>query len=118
MEEIESEIFNALREIGSVKWHVIHTVRFQRVNDAEETETMNAYIRCDPCPEHIGETVRGHIIENLQKVKTLFEEFVQLGSGWVLDRISHTDLYIAHYNPLAGSSYIETPKNLNPKILL
>lgn len=73
----------------SLNWHLIHTVRFQRVND-DEIETMLGY------PEHIEETVRGHTNENLQKNETLFEEFVQLGSGWLLYRIIHTDLYMVH----------------------
>lgn len=73
---------------------------------------MNSYFRCDPCSEHIEKTVRDHLSENLQKIKTMFEEFIQLGSGWVLHKISHTDLYLSHCKPLAGSGYIETPEKI------
>lgn len=118
IDEVQNHIYKTIHETRSIKWHLIHTVKFQRINDAEEIEAMNAYFRCDPCPEHIEETVRGHIIETFQKIKTQYEDFIlKNGSGWFLDRISHTVLYLSHYKPLAGSSYIEklNLKNLKEK---
>lgn len=82
-DEIINEIFIALHEIGSVKWHLIPTVRLQQSIDGAEVQTLLGYFRFYPYPEHIVETVRDHLSENLGKFKTLFEEFVQLGSGWM-----------------------------------
>ena len=36
-----------------------------------------------------------------------------LGSGWIIDKIEDINIDIANYNPLAGSSYIPLPPELN-----
>lgn len=43
-----------------------------------------------------------------------FERVIQ-GSGWVFKRLLHFDLRITKYEPLAGSSYIDLPKELKNK---
>ena len=36
-----------------------------------------------------------------------------LGSGWIIDKIEDINIDIANYNPLAGSSHIPLPPELN-----
>ena len=36
-----------------------------------------------------------------------------LGSGWIIDKIEDINIDIANYDPLAGSSYITLPPELN-----
>ena len=35
------------------------------------------------------------------------------GSGWIIDSVINHTISISKYNPLAGSSYIKLPKELN-----
>ena len=46
------------------------------------------------------------IISNIQK-------FLGKGSGWIIDSVTDYTISILKYNPLAGSSYIKLPKELD-----
>ena len=46
------------------------------------------------------------IISNIQKS-------TGKGSAWIIDSIIDRNIDISKYNPLAGSSYIKLPKELN-----
>ena len=46
------------------------------------------------------------IITNIQK-------FLGKGSGWIIDSVIDHTISISEYNPLAGSSYIKLPKELD-----
>ena len=56
---------------------------------------------------------------NLDQLRTelaaQIDRFTNLGSGWTLVNIESFTIHIAQYRPLAGSSYIETPRNLAGK---
>ena len=43
------------------------------------------------------------------------DEFVRIGSGWVLHRLKRIDFGILRYNPLKASSFIELPKEITRK---
>ena len=40
------------------------------------------------------------------------QEFTRRGSGWVVERIEHVDLYISKYRPIRGNTYTKLPKDL------
>ena len=46
------------------------------------------------------------VIPNIQKS-------LGKGSGWIIDSVIDHTITISNYNPLAGSSYIKLPKELN-----
>ena len=56
-------------------------------------------------------------IFNLNKVyetlKHRLDIWSERGSGWIVDKIEDVKINIANYEPLAGSSYIPLPLELN-----
>ena len=47
---------------------------------------------------------------------TNIHNFLGKGSGWIIDSVIDHTINISKYNPLAGSSYIKLPKELdNPR---
>ena len=48
-------------------------------------------------------------VEANAKVRKRLDEFINLGSGWRLNRCETLDLGIVQYRPFCGRSYIKTP---------
>ena len=62
--------------------------------------------------DDVFESVYSAIISNTQKS-------LRKGSGWIIDSIINHTIRISNYNPVAGSSYIKLPKELDhPRIRL
>ena len=56
--------------------------------------------------ENVFKSVYTTIIANIQKS-------LGKGSGWIIDPVIDHTISISKYNPLAGSSYIKLPKELD-----
>ena len=56
--------------------------------------------------DNVVESIYTTIISNIQKS-------LGRGSGWIIDSAIDRNISISKYNPLAGSSYIKLPKELN-----
>ena len=52
---------------------------------------------------------------SVERLVELIESLQGKGSGWVFDEVSHFDILISVYKPLAGSSWIPLPKFLASK---
>ena len=48
-----------------------------------------------------------------EELKHRLNIWTGLGSGWIIDKIEDIQIDIANYDPLAGSSYIQLPPELN-----
>ena len=48
-----------------------------------------------------------------EELKHRLDIWTGLGSGWIIDKIEDINIDIANYDPLAGSSYITLPPELN-----
>ena len=48
-----------------------------------------------------------------EELKHRLDIWTGLGSGWIIDKIEDIQIDIANYDPLAGSSYIQLPPELN-----
>ena len=48
-----------------------------------------------------------------EELKHRLDIWTGLGSGWIIDKIEDIHIDIANYDPLAGSSYIPLPSELN-----
>ena len=46
-------------------------------------------------------------------VISMIQKSLGKGSGWIIDSVIDCNISISKYNPLTGSSYIESPKKLN-----
>ena len=56
--------------------------------------------------DHVCESIYTTIISNIQKT-------FRKRSSWIIDSVIDYIISISKYNPLAGNSYIELPKELN-----
>ena len=56
--------------------------------------------------DDVFESIYTIIISSIQKS-------LGKGSGWVIDSVIEHNISISKYNPLAGSSYIKLPKELD-----
>ena len=72
-------------------------------------EFQNIYIRSD------ATTVinqRFNLSEAFTKLMRLLDIWDGKGSGWIIDQVQDIHININNYNPLAGSSYIPLPAEL------
>ena len=51
-----------------------------------------------------------------EELKHRLDIWTGLGCGWIIDEIEDINIDIANYHPLAGSSYITLPSELNHPI--
>ena len=51
-----------------------------------------------------------------EELKHRLDIWTSLGSGWIIDKIEAINIDIANYDPLAGSSYITLPPELNNSV--
>ena len=86
---------------------------FKKIESKDKTKYDNfyssskAHIIIDESDiENVFKSVYTTIIENIQKSSGI-------GSGWINDLVINHSISISKYNPLAGSSYIKLPKELD-----
>ena len=58
--------------------------------------------------DNVGQIYNSLVAQILEKI----EEFQNMGSGWQFEQVLSFDINTNPYTPLAGSSYIEVPKEL------
>ena len=56
---------------------------------------------------------RFNLNSSYEELKHRLYIWTGLGSGWIIDKIEDINIDIANYDPLAGSSYIPLPPELN-----
>ena len=86
---------------------------FKKIENKDKTKFNNFYssskaeiIINESDIDNLFESIYSTIISNIQKS-------LGKGSGWIIDSVIDHTLSISKYNPLAGSSYIKLPKELN-----
>ena len=115
---LAEEIQYRLEQMGALKWNIVAHVNMRRVTQDGEEEIVTAYFKSNFVIEMIESTISNHIYDANAKILQSFDKYVQLGSGWTLDRILKLELCIAKYHPLAASSFIPTPKKLREKLAI
>ena len=53
------------------------------------------------------------IDKSFSEILFRLDNWINEGSGWVIERINDQYLNISRYSPLVGSSFIELPKELS-----
>ena len=56
---------------------------------------------------------RFNLSTSYEKLKNILDIWTGQGSGWIVDKIEGLYINISNYDPLAGSSYIPLPPELN-----
>ena len=78
-------------------------------SEIDAWEFVNIYLRSDAITVT---NTRFYLNDAFAKVYNLFDVWQGESSGWTLDAIQNIHININDYDPLAGSSYIQLPKEL------
>ena len=78
-------------------------------------DTINVYFSTSATTllksSNIPESVQHHINILVDEI----DNYIQNGSGWVVDNVNHLSIMSTKYHPMGGSSYIELPKEIKNK---
>ena len=108
---LESHISNLLTSMNGLKFLEALKVTLSKISDGEIIYNSPVFFSTP------------QIIINNTEIKVALEATQQLilnkiaiwiseGSGWTIESVDHHYLNVVQYQPLAGSSYIEIPKDL------
>ena len=105
-----------LEKLSAVKYTIVVKVIFYK----PETKTyLEGYEWSHKVENAILITNRSEIQpsidEQFEAVQNKIDDFIRNGSGWRVKSIEQVEIHIAKYTPLAGSSYIPTPKFVESK---
>ena len=85
-------------------------IKFKK-GEEERNEYMHSEVVTITQGDDVGEIYNTLVTQILEKI----EEFQNMGSGWQFEQVVTFDINTNPYTPLAGSSYIEVPKELAGK---
>ena len=100
-----------LREKRAFKCNSLATITLKRWNNAinrYDIETIHIETRAITVTNQ-----RSNLNIAYEELKRRLDIWTGLGSGWIKDKIEDINIDIANYDPLAGSSYIQLPPELN-----
>ena len=100
-----------LREKRGFKYNLVTIVTLKRWNNAinrYDIETVHIKTKAITVTNQ-----RFNLNSAYEELKHRLDIWVGLGSGWIIDKIEDINIDIANYDPLAGSSYITLPPELN-----
>ena len=79
---------------------------FKKIESEDKTKCNTEIIINESDIDDVFQSIYTIIISNIQKS-------LGKGSGWIIDSVIDHTISISKYNPLAGSSYIKLPKELD-----
>ena len=100
-----------LREKRGFKYNLVTIVTLKRWNNAinrYDIETVHIKTKAITVTNQ-----RFNLNSAYEELKHRLDIWTGLGSGWIIDKIEDIQIDIANYDPLAGSSYIILPPELN-----
>ena len=109
---IEKVLKENLKEMRSLKFNRGMDIIFEKIKDDYTKETLNQVLWS--CPQIL--TDESQINQTMQlagdTLITRAHHFLRQGSNWQILSVNFQYIDILLYNPLAGSSYFELPKEL------
>ena len=100
-----------LEEKGGFKYILSTRVSFKKWNNATNTYDIDT-IYCNSDPITVTNQ-RFNLNSAYETSKHRVEFYSNEGLGWIIDKIENIWINISNYDPLAGSSYIPLPLELN-----
>ena len=99
---LESEV---MKQKG-VKYHLIADITFRNSKEPGDNQEWNIVSKATRLlpTDNISEELNVTCSDLSRKIG----EYVQRGSGWIVDHLNFIDLYINRYRPLRGNSYMPT----------
>lgn len=123
----QTELMRNLEERNIVKSMTILVAEFEKkVSTVDENGMPGSSVDRTiketlyfPTPNMVidmGMDVKEHFQQNVaDEITKSVENTAIQGSGFTLSRIIELDVHVCSYQPLSGSSYIETPRKLRPR---
>ena len=100
-----------LREKRGFKYNLVAIVTLKRWNNANNTYNIETKHMKAKAITVINQ--RFNLNSAYEELKHRLDIWTGEGSGWIIDKIEDTNIDIANYDLLAGSSYIQLPSVLN-----
>ena len=100
-----------LKEKRGFKYNLGTTITLKRWNNATNSYDIDTIYLNAKAITVTNE--RFNLNSAYEELKHRLDIWTGLGSGWITDKIETLFIDISNYNPLAGSSYISLPPDLN-----
>ncbi|XP_042913258.1 uncharacterized protein, partial [Parasteatoda tepidariorum] len=115
LEDLKCELFSTLRKyiaLSPIKWYLCVKALFSRTGQGGERELATSFFRsCNEISLN-SDTLEEQVNCAYSKIISSFDEFIDRGSGWVLEEVNYLEINTAHYVPLNGSSFIPLPSEI------
>ena len=92
------------------KFYLVMQITLVKKNREGTHERLTSYFRSSIRTILRSSQINEILEESATQINTSFENFIQRGSGWILETIDYLMLYSAVYEPIRGKSYVPTPK--------
>ena len=93
----------------SIKWNLALDTSFHRVGP-DGLATNIAYFKSSSEILLNSSQIPNQIQDAINRISALTDTYTADGSGWVVDGIKNVTMHIATYDPIGGSSYVQTPR--------
>jgi hypothetical protein len=98
----------------SIKWYLCTHVCLSR-STANGIENAILPLRSSAATLFQMSDIDESVIQAIEKIKSTLDEIALKGSGWRVINTATIDIHIVKHEPLVGSSFIATPKDLQHK---
>ncbi|CAB4003992.1 Hypothetical predicted protein [Paramuricea clavata] len=110
---VRSILVNELKKMGGLKYTETLKVKMSKEVGNGKTKKDSVYFKSKTGTATNFEDIEKTAAFNQQTVLARIETFQNLGSNWIIMNIESHYINIAMYKPLAGSSYMELPKDIS-----
>ena len=110
--QLKNKINDELTKKKALKFYVALHANFHLSHDESFTTSPPAVLRSEAIELYKSSNINEVLDKTYESLIAAIENYVNRGSGWVLDRLVKLDLHILEFNPLRGTSYIPLPKDL------
>ncbi|CAB4015988.1 Gastrula zinc finger, partial [Paramuricea clavata] len=106
-------LVNELKRMGGLKYTETLKVRMSKEVRDGKTKKDSVYFKSKTGTATNFEDIESTAAQNQLTILSRIETFQKLGSNWIILNIESHYVNIAMYKPLAGSSYMELPKDIS-----
>ena len=108
---LESHIENLLTSMIGLKFLESLKVTLSKISDGEEIQNTPVFFST---PQLIinNTEIKAALEGSQQIILNKIAVWISEGSGWTIESVNHHYLNVVQYQPLAGSSYIDLPEEL------
>jgi hypothetical protein len=109
-EQVRSSINQRIAECLGVKWFITVVVTLYKYDRDNEKITYSPAFRGSVESLLTIDDFDSQFNEQVDLIMRRFNEFLSMGSGWILDSVDNIVLSTAAYQPIGASSYIQLPE--------